>query len=151
VASVREGALINVPNGVKPGSKFAIRSQGANPALVDDFKLIMFFISEVKLADGTDWRANTDDLTTIYQENLDVDFSKSASHRKFAVLAFFDEVVLVSRQNAAALIYLQLVINESESNQSRKEIVSKADAYFPAVVPHLNRRIPWDTSVGPAG
>jgi hypothetical protein len=71
---VENGSLIVLPDGVKPGANFTVQSQGVNPNLMGSYELIVFFISEARFADGTDWRADTQELKTRYQEKLDTEF-----------------------------------------------------------------------------
>lgn len=70
---VGKGPIMNVPEGIKPGEQFDLLGQNVNPALFKDYKMIVFFIAEAKLADGTEWQANTSRIQSEYQKRVDAE------------------------------------------------------------------------------
>jgi len=73
---LREGGLINLPDdGIKPGGQFKVPAQGVSPNLSNDHVMIVSFIQEAKFADGTDWKADTDQVRDAYKNKLEMEIA----------------------------------------------------------------------------
>jgi hypothetical protein len=65
---IQQGRLINTPEPIKPGATFEASAQWISPGLLKNTKMIVFFVSEANLSDGTEWRADTAGILSEYQQ-----------------------------------------------------------------------------------
>jgi len=75
---LREGKFINLPDdGIKPGGQFKVPAQQVSPILSNDHVMVVSFIEEAKFADGTDWKADIDQVRDTYKNKLDTEIIPS--------------------------------------------------------------------------
>ena len=64
----REGPVVE--SQVRPGGQFVVTPQGLSLTLRADYDMVVMFISEAKLGDGTDWKADVPDISATYQKKM---------------------------------------------------------------------------------
>lgn len=65
--AVRLGPLMSVPDGIAPGAQYELQGQGFSPALMGGRRSLVFFIAEVRLANGVEWQADIHQIAKNYQ------------------------------------------------------------------------------------
>ena len=67
VPKVGQGPLTQLKEALKPSGTVTVGAQGCSPEIIQSQpRLIVFFVSEVLLANGTKWKASIPDITSKY-------------------------------------------------------------------------------------